>query len=69
LVDDIFEGEFYGQFNLGVFLHCLGGDLYDPVPELDELADEVFVFDLLIPNKFVPFLDDELRKALSQFFK
>ena len=60
LVDDIFEGEFYGQFDLGVLLHCLGGDLHDPVPELDELADEVFVFDLLISDKFVPFLDDEL---------
>jgi hypothetical protein len=60
LVDYIFESEFYSQFDLGVLFHCLGGDLHDPVPELDELADEVFVFDLLIPNKFVPFLDNEL---------
>jgi hypothetical protein len=60
LVDDIFESEFYSQFNLGVLLHSLGGNLRDPVPELDELADEVFIFDLLIPDKFVPFLDDEL---------
>ena len=59
LIDYVFEGEFDRQLDLGILLHGFYSNLHDAVPKLDQLADEVFVLDLLVTHQFVPLLDDE----------